>query len=531
MSVSVASERRARESAAVPRYSGWQRERLGFLFGLSGPQFALASLALLCAAAPISTRSLAVLVIAWPAAALFAALIWIRVLGETSTEWLVIAVSFTLNKAAKRNVFLSGAFAPRGVTDPAEPAPMDLPGPLAALRFLDAETGGLLAGTDGACPRIAVVHHPLDQTYTAVAAIRYPGIALSDTDRRESRVGGWGGLLAQLCSEASPFTRIAVVQRTVPDDGTALRRWHTDSIRPDAPAVALEAVETLITQSVVSSAAHEAWIVLSLDATRARAQIRGAGGGDVGALAVLVRQLSAVSSAIGGAHLEITRWLAVRELAEVVRTAFDPTSTGPLSTRRSVRRPTDHPEALAPGVDLRLAGPAAAEARWGSYRHDSGLSVTYHVQEWPRVGVPAWFLRPVLTAQHCARRSFALHVEPVAPRAAEKAVMRARTKRTVAVGLRRKSGQLVPEHERQALLEAEDQDRQRAEGHGLVRFVAYLTVTVTDPALLDLACSELETDAAQCGLEVRRLWGAQDVGFFAAAMPLGLGLPKTRGAL
>ena len=526
--VSVATPR---APSAPPRYTGWQRERLGFLFGLSGAQFALACLALLCAAAPIATRSLAVLIVAWPTAAVLAALTWIRVLGKTSTDWLVIAVSFTLNKSARRNVFMSGAFAPRAADKPAEPAPMDLPGPLAALRFLEAETGGLLAGTERVHARIAAIHHPLDQTYTAVAAIRYPGIALSDADRRESRVGAWGGFLAQMCNEASPFSRVAVVQRTVPDDGTALRRWHAASVRRDAPAVAVEAVEALLAQSVVSSASHEAWLVLTLDATRARTQIRTAGGGDVGALAVLVRQLAAASAAIGGAHLEITRWLEVRELAEVVRTAFDPSSTAPLATRRGLRASALTPTPLEPGVDPRLAGPGAAEARWGSYHHDSGVSVTYQVQDWPRVGVPAWFLRPILTAQHSARRSFALHIEPVAPRAAEKAVMRARTKRAVAVGLRQKSGQLVPEHERQALLEAEDQDRQRAEGHGLVRFVAYLTVTVTDPTLLDLSCSELETDAAQCGLEVRRLWGAQDVGFFAAAMPLGLGLPKTRGMI
>ena len=64
--------------------------------------------------------------------------------------------------------------------------------------------------------------------------------------------------------------------------------------------------------------------------------------------------------------------------------------------------------------------------------------------------------------------------------------------------------------------------------HGLVRFVGYLSVTVEDPEALELACSELETDAAQAGLEVRRLWGAQDVGFHATALPLGLGLPKRR---
>lgn len=510
------------ETPGAHLYTGWQRERLGFMFGLSGPRFALAVLALLLAAAPIALHSLAVLLIAWPAATFVAVLIWVRVLGKTATEWVALAVSFRLNKAARRNRFVSGALAPRAADDPAAPAPMDLPGPLAALRFLEAETGGLLLTNRG---RIAVVHHPLDQTYTAVAAIRYPGIALADAARRDARVAGWGGFLAQLCAESSPFSRVSVVQRTIPDDGTALRRWYDHAVRADAPAIAVETVEGLMSQSVISSAAHDAWLVLTLDATRARAQIRSAGGGDQGALAYLVRQLAATSSSIGAAHLEIEGWLGVRELAEVVRTAFDPSAVAPLASRRAARGQAG---ALPAGVDPRLAGPAAAEAGWSSYRHDGGHSVTYQVQEWPRIGVPAWFLRPVLTAQPVARRSFALVVEPIAPREAEKAVMRARTKREVAVRLRHKTGQLVPEHEMQALAEADAHDRQRAEGHGLVRFVGYVTVTVTDVAVLDLACSELETDAGQCGLEVRRLWGAQDVGFFAAAMPLGLGLPKVR---
>jgi hypothetical protein len=518
------------QRGAVHHYTGWQRERLGFMFGLSGMRFALAVLALVLAAAPIAMHSVTALLVMWPLAALVAGLTWVRILGKTATEWAGLLLAFRINKAARRNRFVSGAFAPRLAAEEGEPAPMDLPGPLAALRFLEADTGALLPA---AGDRIAVVHHPLDQTYTAVAAIHYPGIALADAARRDARVAGWGGLLAQLCVESSPFIRISVVQRTVPDDGTELRRWHDESVRADAPALALDAVQTLMEQSVVSSAAHEAWLVLTLDAARARTQIRSAGGGDTGALVYLVRQLAATSSSIGAAHLEVDRWLGVRELAEVVRTAFDPSAVGPLAARRALRsRPAGgHGDALAAGVDPRLAGPAAAEAGWDAYRHDGGFSVTYQIHEWPRIGVPAWFLRPMLTAQSIARRSFALVVEPIAPREAEKAVMRARTKREVAVRLRHKTGQLVPEHELQALAEADAQDRQRAEGHGLVRFVGYVTVTVTDHDVLDLACSELETDAGQCGLEVRRLWGAQDVGFFAAAMPLGMGLPKVRRAL
>ncbi|WP_019874033.1 SCO6880 family protein [Sporichthya polymorpha] len=505
------------------RYGGWQRERCGFLFGMSGARFALVALGLLCLIAPISTRSLGVMLVTWPTAAVLAGLVWLRVAGRTATEWAGLGLAHTWNTARRQNLFFSGAFAPRDPADPTAPAPMDLPGPLAALRFLEADARGLLAGTAGPAEAIAVVHHPLEETYTAIARIRYPGIALADGTRRETRIAAWGGLLAQLCSDASPFVRIAIVQRTVPDDGTALRAWHASALRADAPAAAVEAVTTLLEHSAATGAQHEAWLVLTLDRARARGQIRAAGGGDAGALAVLTRQLAAVTPAVGGAQLEITHWLGVRELAAVVRTAFDPSAVGPLAGRSSLVE-----GALAPGLDPRLAGPAAADARWSYYRHDSGFSVTFEVLNWPRAGVPAWFLRPILTAHHTARRSVALVVEPIGARRAEQTVMRARTRRSVAVGLRHKTGQLVPEHERQALAEAEDQDRLRAAGHGLVRFVAYLTVTVTDGAALDLACSELETDAGQCGLDVRRMWGAQDIGFYAGALPLGLGLPKMR---
>ena len=43
------------------------------------------------------------------------------------------------------------------------------------------------------------------------------------------------------------------------------------------------------------------------------------------------RQLAAVTPAVGGAHLEITHWVGIRELAAVVRTAFDPSAVGPLA--------------------------------------------------------------------------------------------------------------------------------------------------------------------------------------------------------
>src|SRR5206468_6072051 len=132
---------------------------------------------------PSTTRSLGVLFVTWPAAVVIAGLVWLRVGGRTATEWAGLGLAHTWNSARHGNQFFSGAFAPLDSADPAGPAPMDLPGPLAALRFLEADSRGLLAGVAGPDTMIAVVHNPLEESYTAVARVRYPGIALADASR------------------------------------------------------------------------------------------------------------------------------------------------------------------------------------------------------------------------------------------------------------------------------------------------------------------------------------------------------------
>jgi len=101
--------------------------------------------------------------------------------------------------------------------------------------------------------------------------------------------------------------------------------------------------------------------------------------------------------------------------------------------------------------------------------------------------------------------------------------MRERTARHVAVRMRARTGQVIPEHERAAMELALAQDAERAAGHGLVRFTGYAAVTVTDPAALADACAALEADAAAARVELRRMWFAQDSGFALAALPVGMG--------
>ncbi|GAA2522509.1 SCO6880 family protein [Pilimelia columellifera] len=495
-------------------YMGWQRERVAFMLGMSGARFALAAGAVLVALTPLVGSHLRLGFVAWPVAVVMAVLVFIRPGGRTVDEWATAAASYTGTTMRQQNKFISGPFNPRQGR-PGKPKPMDLPGILAPVQILTAQMA------DG--QPLAIVHHQIDNTYTAVARLRVPGIGLIDSALRDRRVGGWGALMDTLCTEGNPITRVQALQRLVPESAAALRRWHADHLHPDAPALAAEVTSGLLANSALATSQREAYLAFTMDARRVGRQIKHAGGGTVGAAAVLTRQLRALSSGVAGAELGIEAWLSPRDLAEALRAAFDPDSGNVLSEQR-VRTGNGGP---LPGLDPGVAGPAAAESSAGSYRHDGGKSVTYWVHEWPRHQVHSTVLEPLLrVGKH--RRSLSLHFEPLGPVESSRQVMRERTKRRTQIIARQKLGQVIPEHERLEDQRAQDQDAERANGHGLVRFVGYVTVTVTHPEELEDACAVLEQDAAGAGLVIRRMWFAQDVGFAMSALPLGFGLPKKR---
>jgi hypothetical protein len=507
-------------------YGGWQPEKVAFMFGLSARRAALLGTAILAVLLPVVAARAAQALVYWPAAVILGCAAMVRVQGRTGDEWLAGCVSYAVIRAQGQHRFAGGPYLPPpslgAAAEEAGGPLMELPGILAPLRILSVPARGR---------DLAVVSHALDKTFTAVARVRYPGIALADSGRRDQRVDGWGALLASLCAEDSPVIRIQALQRLVPESGVALRSWHDRHAVPDAPYLASNVAGQLLDAAPAAASRHEAFLAVTLDARRARGAIRAAGGGDAGAAAVLVRRLRALGQALAGAELEVQDWLGARDLAEVIATAYDPGAAGPLDARRAIAAAAamhgDADEVLAPGTSPRQAGPVHAEALPGRYVHDGGVSVSYWVQAWPRSRTYCTALAPLL-ADAGTRRSLALIFEPLSPRTAERAVLRERTARDVAVRMRQRTGQVVPEHERAAMATAAGQDAERAAGHGLVRFTGYATVTVTDPATIDDACAGLEADAAAARIELRRMWFSQDSGFALGALPLGLGLPRRR---
>lgn len=499
-------------------YAGWQHEKVYFLLGLSGRRAALVSSAVFLGLQPIASGRFAGAFLAWPLALVLAASAYVRVASRTLDEWTITVVSYNLLKLRHKNTFLSGAFAPgRGF----EPARLDLPGVLAPLRILTAKDG---TGRD-----IAVLHHPHSHTYTAVAAVDSVGLGLLDPDRAESMVQAWGEVLASLCTEDQPVARVQFVSRTVPQTVGALRSWHTDHLDLAAPLASVMANETLLSAAAPATCRRLTWLAISLDSRRTATAIRATGGGDSGACRVLEQQVRALRPLLAGAGIAVTHWLGAPELSEVIRTGFDPHAAAGLDQRRAEADQEiargEEPAVLA-GLDLSLAGPAAAYASWSSYRHDGAVSVTYAIHAWPLSPVYATALATLL-ADATHRRSFSLLVEPLGPRAAQKAVMTERTKREVGIRLRARTGQAISASERVALDRAAAQDAEQAHGSGLCRFTGYLTVTVEEPGELSDACAQAEAGAALVGIELRRMYGAQDTGF-AMTLPVGLGLPTKR---
>ncbi|WP_326690302.1 MULTISPECIES: SCO6880 family protein [unclassified Streptomyces] len=497
-------------------YGGWQSERSGFMGNLSGPGFALVAASTVIGLIPLYQRSWSATIVSLPLALLLLALAFGRVLGLSADQWIILAVRHQIAVATKKNLFLSGAFAPRTKTGE---QPMDLPGVLARLRILNAP--------DGLGGELGVVHDPVDSTYTAIARIGFPGLALIDTDKQNTRVGAWAAFLRSQCKEDGAITRIAVHQRSLPDDGTELRSWTDRHITSDAPPAAIQALDELMVGAGPVATIRETYLSLTFSSARARLAVRAAGGGQIGAAAVLVREIHAMQGALSSAGLQVEEMLTPRKVAQAIRTAYDPESQLMLAARNNAAQESTW-EGAPPGLDPAVAGPAAAETSWGVYRHDGAWTVSYQVRGLPQSEVYATFLQPLLRPRRNARRSLSLVYEPIGPVKARQELAREKAKRDAARQLRSKTGRTESEDERRESMTARAQDVARAAGHGVLRLSCLLAVTVMDEDELEIACAELQADASAAGLEIRRVWGAQDAGFAAAALPLGHGLPDRR---
>lgn len=373
-----------------------------------------------------------------------------------------------------------------------------LPGLAAASRLLEAE--------DATGRPFAMVHLPGTGHVCVVFGAEPDGASLVDPEQEDSWVAHWGHWLATLSAEPR-LVAASVTIETTPDTGSRLRREVRGNLDEEAPAVAQAMLTEVLSAYPVGSAEIRAWVAL----TFSTAGRNGTRRRQVDDLARdLASRLPSLAQGLHAAGAGAAVPVPAQELCELVRCAYDPAAASVLD------------EARARGETLELTwsdvGPAAAQANWGSYRHDDAVSVTWAMSQPPRGEVFSSVLAPLL-APHpdIDRKRVTLLYKVLDPGAAARIVETdKRNARFRATSSDRPSARALTE-----LTMAEATAREEATGAGLLDFGLLVTATVTDPDRLPDAYAAVDSLSAAARVQLRRVYGSQDSAFLAG-LPLGL---------
>ncbi|MFI8308747.1 SCO6880 family protein [Streptomyces sp. NPDC085927] len=470
------------------------RSRRGILLGLSLSQLVLVSAALaLLLVTVISTGLLGALALA-PLWAAVATLVVIRRHGRSLIDWAPIVVRYAHRRRIGQTLWLA-----RPVARPRQDGVLHLPGTAASLKVV---TPGDSA--NGA----AAVHDPHQQTLTAVARVSSRAFALLDPATQNHNVNGWGRALAGTARIGHVAT-VQVLERTVPDSGDTLARHWARHGHPGAPTAGQVYAE-LVASAGPAAAPHETYLAISLDLKAAKRLISQAGGGLPGAFTVLEQTTSSIAQAARNAGLTVTGWLNAKEIAAVIRTAYDPKALAALQQWS----PNGRAEA-----DPAAAGPVVQVEEYDRLATDSARHVTYWVEDWPRTEMGAGFLHGIMFTAGI-RRSLSLIYVPQKLESALRDVQRKKAAIIADANERARRGQVDSEEDSVEYADVKQRERQLIAGHADVALTGLVTVTAETDALLDAACAQIETAAVTAGVDLRRLFFQQPDAFAVSALPL-----------
>ena len=206
-------------------YADYQRDRIGWFFGLSGGQLMFLALASLPAFWAISRG-------AWFSAFLFArvwlfllAITVIPVRGRSATGWLFASTMYAVGGLLGWTSFRVQGHRRAAAEDLDTP---DLPGVLQGVQIHDGPPHG------SQLQRVAVIQDHATKTWAVTASIVHPGIGMKDTEERRRYGEALAGLL-DVAGRTEKIDEILFMVRTVPEDGAERELWVNKHRRPNAP--------------------------------------------------------------------------------------------------------------------------------------------------------------------------------------------------------------------------------------------------------------------------------------------------------
>ena len=501
----------------VSEYGDYTRDRVGWFFGMTGPQLAVVTLSGL----PLL---LAVGVAAWLLALACAAgwagvlaLVLVPVRGRSATQWFGALAAHTAGRALGWSTFRGRA----SVGEPVDRDDADLPGILSGIQVHDGPPRGARLS------RVAVIQDHAAQTWAATARVVHPGIGTAEGRARDRMGDGLSQLLEVLAR--TELARMLVVQvRTVPDDGAERAQWVAANRRADGAALSRRVNDDLAVSLTAASVRTEAFVTVVVAESVVAKPARQSGGGLEGRARVLYGLLAEVEThLLGATGCESVDWLDSHGLAAAVRTGFAPGDRAGLVQATAGAATYPGSNACVPWA---VAGPAGAAApiRW--YEHDAWRSVSATVLL-PDRGAIIGALAPVLTpGSPGERRCYTVFFPLVCGRKAARSSASAEISAATGGALRRRLGQQTRARQRRNEAQTQAVDSKLSRGRSLVRPAAVASVTVPAWWPVDEYGRQLESSIRNAGFTPQRLDLAAASGFIASAIPLGVGLKMSRSS-
>ena len=495
-------------------YSDYQRDKVGWFFGISGAQLAVVAAGIIPVLWTIREG-------AW-ASALLLATIWLLVLvvtvvpvrGRSATGWMLASTAHALGGLSGWTSFRSKAATGRLAADLEVP---DLPGVLAGVQVHDGPPRG------SSLQRVAIICDHATKTWAVTAAVVHPGIGMADTESRRRYGEALSGLI-DLAGRTQKIDELIVVVRSVPDDGAEREIWVTNHRRTDAPPLAAAINADLAAALTQASVRTEQFLTLVVPEPRLARSAKESGGGLEGRARELYLLMAEIEAHLRG-PMGITSmaWLTSPELALACRTGFAPGDRAGIVEALADR--AKHPGTNAE-VPWAMAGPSAADPVVRHYSHDAWNSVSSTIKL-PATGVVMGALAPILTPTEAGERRSLMVAFPIVPESkADRTSGNAEWAADTAEALRARLGMKMRAKQRDDAAKAHGLDSKLARGNALVRAYAVCTVTVPKTARISEYGRRLDGSVRRAGFAPLRLDLSQDVAFAASTVPLGISLTR-----
>ena len=445
-------------------------------------------------------------------AAAVVVLVVVPVRGRPAFRWLADLTMFQWGVLMRWSRWQS--MAALGLVD--DPDVADLPGVLARLEFPD---GPPYRGAG----RVCLIHDTAEGRWGATARLTHSGTGMLSDEECERLADRLGSMLIGL-SHRETINRVSLLVRTVPDDGAEYATWRAGHEVADAPWLARQATDEIDHTVAAVSVRTELFVTVSGTESALRRQARDAGGGVAGRASVLYRTLDGIEDGLHSIGARAVTWLGATGVAEAIRTGFNPATAAALAHQHLAR--VQGESGQGGGLPLSQAGPTIAPTPAArAYHHDGFSSVAWAVQP-SEAGTVFGALGPLLAVRTAGeRRTLAVHYEVLTAADASRQVRSSRFAQNVIADTKAHRGFSATALEQRRRGGALAQESAVAAGHALVRWTIASSITVPRHWNLEDHAAQLENDASG-RFRLLRLDLAQPSAFVAAAIPVGIGLPR-----